>query len=225
MIIVVSTYTVLALILIALIYSERYWWGTADLIVSLALLHWIGFFDAVAAYQWCMTNPRELAGIALGYVLLAPFYALFRWQRYVSPIAKEYNERRGEFGRKHGVDPVTLYRDEPRPVEPSPPGITLTSEEDRAAFQTKHAQWVEERNAWERRQELCRLWRFGGEVEVIDGKPTVQARRHASRITGWMAYWPLSMIGWFIGDFLMDIWGTIYNLFAKLFQGVADRQF
>lgn len=43
-----------------------------------------------------------------------------------------------------------------------------------------------------------------------------------TRITNWMAYWPISIVAWAIGDLLVDFWNTIYKWAAGLLQRISN---
>jgi hypothetical protein len=48
-------------------------------------------------------------------------------------------------------------------------------------------------------------------------------RYNKARITGWMIYWPFSMVGTFIGDFMVRLFATMYKMLAGSLQRVSDR--
>lgn len=43
-----------------------------------------------------------------------------------------------------------------------------------------------------------------------------------ARIMGWMAYWPFSLLGTFVGDFMHRVLTTMYKMVAGLFQRMSD---
>ena len=65
----------------------------------------------------------------------------------------------------------------------------------------------------------------GQGMTVVSGKRTVDVAKFKSRIIGWLAYWPISIVLWFIGDFLADVFNQIYRMVRRFFQGMADREF
>lgn len=45
------------------------------------------------------------------------------------------------------------------------------------------------------------------------------------RITGWMLWWPFSMVSYVIGDLLADIIRWVQNLFGGIYQRIAARHY
>jgi hypothetical protein len=45
---------------------------------------------------------------------------------------------------------------------------------------------------------------------------------YKSKITGWIAYWPFSLIWAFFADFIKDLFGNIVELFKNKYQKVSD---
>jgi MFS family permease len=48
------------------------------------------------------------------------------------------------------------------------------------------------------------------------------ASDHKARITTWLAFWPLSIVGTALEDFLIRLWERIYDALRTSFQRVAD---
>lgn len=49
-----------------------------------------------------------------------------------------------------------------------------------------------------------------------------QARHHKSTIVSWMMYWPFSVIGTCIFDFIRRGWNAVYNYISGLFDKIGD---
>lgn len=47
-------------------------------------------------------------------------------------------------------------------------------------------------------------------------------RNNKARITWWISHWPFSIIGTFIGDFLVQIWDKVYEMFDGLYTRISD---
>jgi hypothetical protein len=48
---------------------------------------------------------------------------------------------------------------------------------------------------------------------------------HKSRVTTWMAYWPLSLTWMLLDDLVIGIWEWTYNRVADILQGLSARVF
>jgi hypothetical protein len=48
--------------------------------------------------------------------------------------------------------------------------------------------------------------------------------QNKGRITGWMVYWPFSIVGTFFGDFLHRLFASIYKLLAGSMQRISDNR-
>lgn len=51
------------------------------------------------------------------------------------------------------------------------------------------------------------------------------ASEHKSDIVRWMTYWPFSIIGTFLSDFVVKLWNHIYTYMAKTYDRIAARLF
>lgn len=51
------------------------------------------------------------------------------------------------------------------------------------------------------------------------------ARNNKTRIMGWIAHWPFSIVGTFLGDFLTRIFQTIYEAMSGLYDRIAGSVF
>lgn len=52
-----------------------------------------------------------------------------------------------------------------------------------------------------------------------------QAGEHKAQITGWIGYWPLSLIWTLLDDFLTKFFQQVYATLAGVFQKISDNQF
>lgn len=57
------------------------------------------------------------------------------------------------------------------------------------------------------------------------GKARLDVTEFKTRITGWMAYWPVSTMIWIVGDFLADVFDQLYRMVRGFFQSMADSEF
>jgi hypothetical protein len=51
------------------------------------------------------------------------------------------------------------------------------------------------------------------------------AKNNKARITGWMAHWPFSIVGTIVGDFLLELWNTIYEWLSGVYERIETRVF
>jgi len=66
-------------------------------------------------------------------------------------------------------------------------------------------------------------WGYGHDQGQNPAIPMLS--RNKDRITGWMVYWPASMVLFFLGDLLVNIYDWLYLTFAKFYQKISDRVF
>ena len=64
---------------------------------------------------------------------------------------------------------------------------------------------------------------FAREVNTSNIPP--RASEHKSEITGWISYWPISVIWSLISDFVTAFFKRIYKIFASSFQRISDHSF
>lgn len=57
------------------------------------------------------------------------------------------------------------------------------------------------------------------------GRYEIQMDRFKSKIIGWIAYWPMSLLLWLVGDFIHDLFDTLYRAIKGHFQRAADNTF
>ena len=194
------------LILCLFIHSERYWWGLGELIFTLALFQWLGFFSYMAVYEFARVNPQTLVIGAAAYVPVGCLYAFMRWSIFVRKIGAKYKEAKAEFAKKWDID-VGLV---PYGLQGAKVGLQPT---------------VEKFMGTPRQVVLDDEWRCPLHVEEGTTKATVPVSYHRGRITAWMGYWPFSLVGWFVGDFLIDVMEVLLERMKGVFQRHADRQF
>ncbi len=51
------------------------------------------------------------------------------------------------------------------------------------------------------------------------------ARNNKARLTGWVAHWPFSVLGFFLGDLLGKLVDGIFNILKGLYERVGDHVF
>lgn len=51
------------------------------------------------------------------------------------------------------------------------------------------------------------------------------ASENKSRITGWIAYWPFSIVGYFLGDFLTNVFKNVYRVLSSLYEKMGNAVF
>lgn len=56
----------------------------------------------------------------------------------------------------------------------------------------------------------------------VDVSRTRMATNNKARITTWMFFWPFSLLETFFGDFLSQVFTTLYKMVAGLFQRMSD---
>jgi hypothetical protein len=61
--------------------------------------------------------------------------------------------------------------------------------------------------------------------KMVDGKLKLSVDHYRSRIIGWMAYWHVSAVMWLVGDFLRDVFDSLYRMVRGHFQSAADSMF
>jgi hypothetical protein len=59
-------------------------------------------------------------------------------------------------------------------------------------------------------------------LTMVEGKLKLSVDHYRSRIIGWMAYWHVSAFLWIVGDFLRDVFDSLYRLVRGHFQSAAD---
>ena len=61
--------------------------------------------------------------------------------------------------------------------------------------------------------------------ELRSNRLPPKAFDNKQKITTWMVYWTFSMIGTFLGEWLINLWNVIYNLFGNLYDRVGNSVF
>lgn len=61
------------------------------------------------------------------------------------------------------------------------------------------------------------------EVKILNISQRRMVSNNKGRITVWMAYWPFSFIGTFVGDFLQRVFASVYQAIANSLQSMSDR--
>lgn len=90
-------------------------------------------------------------------------------------------------------------------------------------YEIRKAAFLKECNATQMTASLA--FHFG-EVHRYDkiGQVPV-AREHKGDILRWSTYWPFSMLGTILNDFVRNLWNHIYEALHNLYQGISNRIF
>lgn len=57
-----------------------------------------------------------------------------------------------------------------------------------------------------------------------DGKFKIDMNFYKSRIKGWIAFWPVSVLLWIVGDFLRDVIDSCFLLIRKHLESAANSE-
>lgn len=95
----------------------------------------------------------------------------------------------------------------------------VTYNERKADFlEAHHATELTPQLASEMKQSMCSSW--GPRYPIAPN-----AREHKSDLTLWATYWPFSMLGTMLNDFVRKVWEYIYELFQSTYQKISHRVF
>ena len=70
----------------------------------------------------------------------------------------------------------------------------------------------------------CKVYIQNG-YDFSGGAIIPKAKDHKERIVAWMCYWPISMVWFFISDFVKRVFEKIFKFFQTMYQKMADKVF
>ena len=205
--IILSIYIVGSLLLSTLVCQEQYFWAGIDVIAGILLLWWLGAVAPLAWPAWIAANPQSILMIVGVYIACAVGWATFKWFLFVRSHAQKYMMLRKTFAEERNLSEqqVSLLHKEPQ------------------NFQDDSIQWKAMRIA-----KQARAWdaRKPDEVtEDVNGKASIPVSKHSGKIVGWMFWWPASLVGWALGDLLVNFFEHVFDILKGYFQAIGDSQF
>jgi hypothetical protein len=197
------------------VYRESYIWATLDLLLFAALFSITGHIPIIDLWHTLQAKPH-LAGIWIGgYLALGVAWSTFKWFRLLSKIKGEIVKWRegmeSRLRRDHQRD--WAHEIEKAGKDPEKEAYPIKEADEKIRSLTDDAL----------NDHLDHDLKHRRHIRFVDGKPKLDVGEYKTRITGWMGYWPVSAVMWFIGDFLADVFDALYALVKKLYQGMADR--
>jgi len=199
------------------VYRERYLWATGELLLVAALLSVTGHIPIVNMWHHVQANQLQVGLYVASYVVLGLLWSTYKWNRLTLRLGDKY-----KVWRKTWVDPdvARTERDleELRKDRKVAVGEAWSREEARLLMNMKAPR---EPKTSELPFELQQRY----VVMTPEGKPKLDVGRYKERIIGWIVYWWVSLVVWFIGDFLADVGDALYRLVRDFYQKMADRAF
>lgn len=193
------------IILIIAVEYESPFWATASLVVT-GLLLWL--FGDVNVLKLALAHPLlALLGV-VGYFVVGALWSVGKWWFFVSARREEYNEKKAEFLKNHGL----------------PENGSIPEE-------LKLDWWHCNGSGWGpgRARDVMLSGMSPKEVEAegrkIQERLTPRVRNNKRRILTWMVYWPWSMFWTVLNDPVKRLFKYIYAKMKAVYQKIVDRAF
>jgi hypothetical protein len=199
-------------LLASFIYSEKYTAATVDVLLFLVLLSLTGNIHLVNTWGYILHNPMVVVAGIVSFLLIGVAWARIKWILLVSKIKPQVDSWRADHARNvaryqadydakkavYDADKVRYDRDPMgyrSPTEPSfmPPTLELS-------YELRKKVTLQE-----------------------DGRVSIIIDNFKSRIIGWMAYWPVSIAVYILGDLVHDLFEKLFKSVRAHFQNAADR--
>ena len=196
---------VVCIVLIIAVEYESPFWATASLVVT-GLLLWL--FGNVNVFALAVAYPLWAFLGVLGYFAAGTLWSVGKWYFFVSARREEYNEKKAEFLKAHG-----LPENGPIPEE------------------LKLDWWHCNGSGWGRgrARDVMVSGMSAKDVEAegrkIQERLTPRVRDNKRRILTWMAYWPWSMFWTVLNDPVKRLFKYIYAKMKAVYQKIVDRVF
>jgi len=163
---------------------------------------WVGGFIAVLHafgdahfFQHIVDNPAWALAYIFGYLAIGAGWSFFKWWMMLRCVRKRYDELRVKFVKDKKLEDNVIPAD--------------LKDEWR-----KHV--VSHR---------CHKMRYGyGDIQN-DNPAIPPLSQNKTKITGWMVYWPISIVLFFFEDFLSKLFDAIYDMFSNVYQRISDSVF
>lgn len=163
---------------------------------------WIGGFIATIHifgnahfFQHVIDNPVWALAYIFGYLGLGAIWSFFKWWMMLREVRKKYDVLKVEFLKNKKVTGTVIPDD-------------LKDE-------------------WRKHVVGNRCYKLRYHYSDIEGhNPIVPPlSQNKTKITGWMVYWPISVILFFFEDFLSKLFDAIYDMFSNVYQRISDSVF
>lgn len=172
-------------------------------IVTVLLLAFFLLFSNAARL---FDDPHRLTFWVAVYLMGGPIWGVVHWFLFVVHRRKLYLNLRREFSKKDTLDA-----------------------DERKRFENELVQYLDDSFSFDYYSYFP--FRDDGRQGPLEIIPL--ARHNAARITAWMMYWPLSILGWFLRDalrwvftdLLWQFWRWVQGQFAAMFDAISRSVF
>lgn len=170
--------------------------GALALVVGTGLI--VQFVSKLDIAAWAAANWRYALAWSAAYVLIGGVYALFRWQLFCSRKSRELGELESTFRKREGVSGA----------------FSLIQKRDFYAFLSKSRY----------RTDIEDGQHFDKDV-LLDYGVVPTAARNKYAIGRFVWWWPVSALGWFLDDFIRELYELVSRGLSGLMDYMARRVF
>jgi hypothetical protein len=195
-------------ILLCVIFTafEKWTWTTLCLLASGGLYFWV---NKALVLSWIVENWQTALCFAGAYLIAGVVWSFGKWFFFLIGFRDAYRERKSWFLKKRGLDPdaqipESLSHDFSEFLRTG----YITVIDRGTTMQETYSYGLRDRHY------------YGGTWNM---RP--RASDHKSRITGWIGFWPFSMVGTVINDPLRKLIDFLFASFKGLYQKMSDALF
>lgn len=200
-----ASFVAAAVILGSCVYVEKYTVATIDFLALLVLLSVTGNIHLANTWSFIQANPLMIVGGALGFLAVGVVWARFKWSLLIDKLKVDVDKWRADQAAAQERAKAAFDRDfeknsarNSRAGDPPP------------VFEPKPLEISHQ---------------LEGKISLDKGgKVAIKIDNFKSRIIGWMAYWPMSILVYVLGDFLHDLFSKLFKLIRAHFQQAADSK-
>ena len=196
-------------VLLCIIFTafEKWTWTTLCLLASGGVYVWV---NKALVLSWILENWQTALLFVGAYLVAGVLWSFGKWLFFLIGFRDAFRDRKAWYLKKRGQNPDGEVPENLMPEfrEFLRTGSLTRVDGQGAQYQESYSYNYRDRSY------------YGGSW---DTRP--RASDHKSRITGWIGFWPFSMVGTVINDLLRKLINFLFASFKGLYQKMSDAIF
>lgn len=169
----------------------------ATLFIIGGLIGVVGWLGGNINFSYWYEHPYEVLAYVAGYFMVGSAWSVFRWWRFGASIVNRIEDIRFAFYSERGITTDTRVS---MLTKPQQDGLL-----EKLYYAKDLRHYVNNSNG----------------IRILTPEP----QTHKSRITGWILYWPFSVLGYALDEPIKNLIQWIYRRLRGTFTWISQRQF
>lgn len=187
---------IFAVMALAIVLPSKDELGWWNFFILLAGLGAFQLFTKFKIFSFIWLHIAAVPYVLIGYLVIGAIWSVLKWYTLVKDKFKLYNEVRAKFFKDNKISASVLP-----PIHADNFSRALANEG------------------------VLKTWYRGAGDELTIDKIAPKPSENKSRILYWIGWWPLSVVGTIVGDYLLRVVNHIYDLFVTVYERISHSVF